>query len=301
MKAIFLSSIVPVLYAFVDIANGGFHSHESEGFRISSTFSHPNIFAFYLVLTICLSFYFYKTKAVYIPVFIRRTLPMYILLLLALLVLTKTRSAWASCFAFFTVYAFMYERKYLLYILLAPIVALMIPEVRDRLLDLNKGNEVVNYSQLNSYAWRKLIWHDGLHFMNPSHYFFGYGLEAFKERSPDFFTMSGGRKMGAHSVFVQLFFETGALGLAAYIWLHVKTAKLLMPFYRKNKLMIFTMIMFLLMFAFEAYADNMLAYLSYTWYLWFLLGATYAVNYSKKEKINKHEAEEQENSKSLMV
>jgi O-antigen ligase len=284
MKVVFLSSIVPVLYAFVNIAHGGFHSNDENSFRINSTFAHPNVFAFYLVLIISLSFYFFKTKASYIPVFIRRVLPMYILLLLGLLVLTKTRSAWASCFIFFTLYAFLYERKYLIYLLLAPVVALMIPEVRDRLLDLGQGNEVINYSKLNSYAWRKLIWHDGLNFMSTSHYFFGYGLEAFKERSPDFFTMSGGNKHGAHSVFVQLFFETGALGLAAYIWLHVKTAKLLIPFYKKNKLMIFTMIMFLLEFAFEAYADNMLVYLSYSWYLWFVLGAAYAVNSLKPQE-----------------
>lgn len=297
MKVILFSSIFPVLYAFVDIAKGGFRAQVTEGFRISSTFSHPNVFAFYLVLIICLSFYFYKTKAEYIPVFMRKVLPAYVLLLLALLVLTKTRSAWASCFAFFTVYAFLYERKYLVYILISPLIALMIPEVRDRLLDLGQGNEVINYSKLNSYAWRKLIWHDGLHFMNPSHYFLGYGLEAFKERSPDFFTMSGGTKMGAHSVFVQLFFETGALGLAAYIWLHAKTVTLLLPFYKRNKLMIFIMVMFILEFAFQAYADNMLNYLSYSWYLWFVLGATYAVNFVKQNE--ESQESEQINSNSL--
>ena len=286
MKAVFLSSIGPVIYAFVNIAHGGFHSNDENSFRINSTFAHPNVFAFYLVLIISLSFYFFKTKVSYIPVFIRRILPMYILLLLALLVLTKTRSAWASCFLFFALYAFLYERKYLFYIGLAPVVALMIPEVRDRLLDLGQGNEVVNYSRLNSYAWRKLLWHDGLNFMTPSHYVFGYGLEAFKEYSRDFFTMPmpGDIKHPAHSVFVQLFFETGALGLAAYIWLHVKTVKLIMPFYKKNKLMVFTTVMFILEFAFEAYADNMLAYLSYTWYLWFVIGATYAVNNIQLEK-----------------
>jgi O-antigen ligase len=94
----------------------------------------------------------------------------------------------------------------------------------------------------------------------------------------DYFTMSGGNKMDAHSVYVQLFFETGVFGLAAYIWLHIKMASLLIPFYKKNKLMIFTMIMLLLEFAFEAYADNMLSYLSYIWYMWFVLGAVYAVN-----------------------
>jgi O-antigen ligase len=278
IKAILLSSIIPVLYGFIDLATGGYNGQQSEGLRISSTFSHPNVFAFYLVLMISLSFYCYKAKASFIPVFIRRTLPIYIFILLALLVLTKTRTAWVSCAAFFTMYAFFYERKYLLYILLAPVVAFMIPEVRDRLLDLGQGNQVINYSKLNSYAWRKLIWHDGLNFMSPDHYFFGYGLEAFKERSIDFFTMSGGNKMDAHSVYVQLFFETGVFGLAAYIWLHIKMASLLIPFYKKNKLMIFTMIMLLLEFAFEAYADNMLSYLSYIWYMWFVLGAVYAVN-----------------------
>lgn len=278
VKAIFLSSIIPVIYGFIDLASGGYRGQESEGLRISSTFSHPNVFAFYLVLMISLSFYCYKTKAPYISVFIRRTLPIYIFILLALLVLTKTRTAWASCAAFFTMYALLYERKYLLYLLLAPVVAFMIPEVRDRLLDLGQGNEVINYSKLNSYAWRKLIWHDGLNFMTPSHYFLGYGLEAFKELSPDFFTMPDRVNHPAHSVFVQLFFETGALGLATFIWIHFKTVKLLIPFYKKNKLMIFTMIMLLLEFAFEAYADNMLSYLSYIWYMWFVLGAVYAVN-----------------------
>lgn len=276
IRAVLYSSIVPVIYGFIDLASGGYHGPESEGLRISSTFAHPNIFAFYLVLMISLSFYFYKTKEQYVSVFVRRTLPIYIFIMLALLILTKTRSAWASCAVFFTMYALLYERKYLLYVLLAPVVALMIPEMRDRILDLGQGNEVVNYSQLNSYAWRKLIWQDGLNFMNPSHYFFGYGIDAFKIKSVDFFTMSGGHEHGAHSVFVQLFFETGALGLVAYIWIHFKTAKMLISYYQKNKLMIFTTLMTLLEFSFEAYADNMLDYLSYIWYFWFVLGATYA-------------------------
>lgn len=285
MSAILLSSLIPVIYGFIDLASGGYHGPESEGLRVNSTFAHPNIFAFYLVLIISLSFCFFKTKASYIPLFLRRTLPYYIIVMLVLLLFTKTRSAWVSCAAFFMLYALIYERKYLIYILLASIGALMIPEIRERILDLGQGNEVINYSQLNSYAWRKLIWHDGLSFMSPNHYFFGYGIDSFKERSVDFFTMSGGYKAGAHSVFVQLFFETGAFGLAAYIWLHYKTAALIIPYYKKNKLLIFTMIMTLLEFAFEAYADNMLDYLSYIWYLWFVLGATYALTLLKPSEL----------------
>lgn len=275
MRAIFFSSVIPVAYGFVDAATGGFVS--SEGFRISSTFSHPNIFAFYLVLMISLSFYFFKAKVSYIPLFIRRTLPIYILIMFSLLIMTKTRSAWASCFAFFTLYALIYERKYLVLIMLLPVVGFFIPEVRDRFSDLSQGNEVINYSKLNSYAWRKMIWTQGLQSMEFSHYLLGYGLEAFKYYSAKFFTMSGGLQHGAHSVYVQLFYETGALGLGAFVWLHVKLGRLLLPFYKKNKLMIFSSIMFLLEFALNSYSDNMLSYLSFNWYLWFVLGAAYAI------------------------
>lgn len=282
MRAVFFSSVVPVAYAFVDAANGGYISFE--GFRISSTFAHPNIFAFYLVLMISLSFYFFKAKSPYIPLFIRRTIPIYIFIMFGLLIMTKTRSAWASCLAFFLLYALVYERKYLIYILLASIVASVIPEVRDRIADLAQGNEVINYSQLNSYAWRKMIWTQGLAWMEPSRYLFGYGLESFKYYSSTFFTMAGGKNHGAHSVYVQLLFETGILGLGAFIWLHLKLALLLKPFYKANKLMIFTAIMFLLEFALNSYSDNMLAYLSFNWYLWFVLGAIYAVGRIRKKK-----------------
>lgn len=288
MRAVFYSSIIPVAYAFVDAATGGFQS--AEGFRISSTFSHPNIFAFYLVLMISLSFYFYKAKVIYIPVFIRRTLPLYIILMLALLVMTKTRSAWASCFAFFTLYALIYERKYLILIVLLPVIGFMIPEVRDRFADLSQGNQVINYSKLNSYAWRKLIWQQGISWMEPKHYLFGYGLESFKYYTADFFTMPGSmlsnEHHAAHSVYVQLFFETGGFGLAAFAWIYLMLGRMLLPFYKANKLMIFTAITFLLEFALNAYSDNMLSYLSFNWYLWFVLGAVFAAGNIKKQFVD---------------
>lgn len=298
MRAVFFSSIIPVLYGFIDLAGGGFKGQESEGLRISSTFSHPNIFAFYLVLMVSLSFYFYKVKASYIPSYIRSTLPIYIFIMLGLMVLTKTRSAWASCFAFFAIYSVIYERKYILYLILVPIVAFMIPEVRDRFLDLTQGNEVVNYSKLNSFAWRKMLWQSGIDFMATSHYFLGYGLESFRYYSVSFFALGGGIPRGAHSVYVELFFEIGGIGLATFIWIHLKVGKMLLQYYKQNPLMIFSAIMFLLEFALDAYSDNMLTYLSFDWYLWFVLGAAYAVNYAKSQQ---SESDEQSISKKVKI
>lgn len=102
--------------------------------------------------------------------------------------------------------------------------------------------------------------------------------------------MSTGFQMNAHSVYVQLIFETGGFGLAAFIWLHFRVGQLLVPFYKQNKLMIFSAIMFLLEFALDAYSDNMLAYLSFNWYLWFVLGAAYAVNYAKLQQSDENKA-----------
>jgi hypothetical protein len=47
--------------------------------------------------------------------------------------------------------------------------------------------------------------------------------------------------------------------------------------------MIFCAVMFLLEFGLDAYSDNMLAYLCFNWYLWFVLGAAYAVNYHTRQ------------------
>jgi O-antigen ligase len=284
MKAILLSSLIPVIYGFIDAATGGVA--REEGFRIRSTFSHPNIFAFYLVLMLTLVFYFMKAKVSFIPEWIRKTLPIYLFLMMALLLMTKTRSAWLACFVFFLIYAFLYDRKYLIWIALIPLISLMIPEIMDRITDLGQGYEVINYSKLNSYAWRMLIWHDGLNWMMPSHYMFGYGLESFKFKSVDFFTMSSGMPNGAHNIYVQIFFETGLLGLLAYIWIYFKTAKILLPFYKVNPLMIFIALMLLIEAATESYTDNMLVYLSFNWYLWFVLGAIYAVNYLSVPKVS---------------
>ena len=41
--------------------------------------------------------------------------------------------------------ALLYERKYLIAVGAAPFLALAIPEIRDRILDLTHGNEVVTY------------------------------------------------------------------------------------------------------------------------------------------------------------
>jgi len=276
VTTVLLSSLVPVLYAFVDIAQN-INTLSPDGFRLKSTFSHPNIFAFYLVLNISLLFYRLKTSMLRASAPARWSFILYMLLLLSMLVLTKTRSAWAGCFVIFVVYGTLFERKYLLYLLLAPLLVLLIPSVRDRLLDLGSGNEYVQYAKLNSFAWRLLMWQSSFEWMTAAKSVFGYGLNSFKYYSPIFFPLAGKTNFGAHSTYVQWFFEAGIVGVMCSIWMYKKIFSTLNLGWRSDKLRTAISITLVIEYLFFAFSDNMLDYLAFNWYFWFFIGAACAI------------------------
>lgn len=282
IKAVALSSIIPILYGLFCIVFGGrgLAFSYQEGFRLRSTFPHPNPFAPYLVLMITICFYIYKSKITAIGPSIRRLLPFYILLLIGMLIMTKTRSGWVACYLFFFLYALLHERKYLFIVILAPFLALLIPEVQERVLDLTSDNDFGSsgYGRLNSYAWRVKIWSDSIAWMSKSHYLTGYGLYSFIHHSTSFAMANAFEKqefdINAHNIYVQLFFELGIFGLMAFLYLIFQVLKKLLSIYQFNKLLVFTVIVILMEFAFMGYADNLLDYLVFNWYLWFTLGLT---------------------------
>lgn len=292
ITTILLSSLLPVLYAFVDIALHSGTATSSEGFRLQSTFSHPNIFAFYLVLNISLVIYRLKTSFVNAAHAKRWALFLYMLVLLALLILTKTRSAWAACFVIFAVYGAMFERKYLLYLLLTSLLALLIPSVRDRLLDLGSGNEYVLYAKLNSFAWRVLLWKSSLDWMSPVNSIFGYGLNAFKHYSPVFFPLAGNTNFGAHSTYVQWFFETGIVGVICSAWMYFRLFFTLKIGVGQVRLRTVITIALVIAYLFFAFSDNILDYLAFNWYFWFFIGAACALAMLRPAEIQE-DAQEQ--------
>lgn len=282
ISTILLSSLLPVLYAFVDLALHGGTANSEEGFRLQSTFSHPNIFAFFLVLNISLLFYRIKTAWQHIPLPAKWAAYGYLFLLFAMLMLTKTRSAWAGCILIFAVYGAMFERRYLLYLLLAPLLALLVPSVRDRLLDLGSGNEYVQYAKLNSFAWRLLLWKSAMEWMNPVNAVFGYGLNAFKQYSPIFFPLAGNTNFGAHSTYVQWYFETGIVGVLSSAWMYLRLFFTLKDGVRQHKLRAVIAITMLIEYLFFAFSDNMLDYLAFNWYFWFFIGSACALTMASK-------------------
>ena len=277
VKVILWSSAIPAAYALVEFATGG--GHTVTGFRLKGTFTHPNIFAFYLTLVISLTLYLLKSSARALSPGPRLGLHLYMLLLLALLILTQTRSAWIACFTIFAIYGLVFERRYLVYLIVAFVVALLIPSVQDRLLDLGAGNAYVQYAKLNSFAWRRLIWESSLQWMQPDHYFLGYGLNSFPYYSLIFFPLADptGTGAGAHSVYVQLLFETGAAGLLAFLWLFGRVLWFLKPMLSLDSLAAFVSIGSIIAYLIISFSDNMLAYLAFNWYFWFMVGAACSV------------------------
>ena len=120
IRIILWSSVLPAVYGLVDIAVHGAVIGPN-GARLQSTFSHPNIFAFYLTLVVSLGLYVLKSDTYSLTTRNRLILTGYTFLMLALLMLTQTRSAWIACFLLFAVYGLIFERRYLLYLILIPL------------------------------------------------------------------------------------------------------------------------------------------------------------------------------------
>lgn len=280
IRVILWSSVIPVLYGYMELVTGSGHGG---GARVQGTFAHPNIFAFYLVLVVSLTLYMLKSQGNVVTGAARAGLNFYILMLLGLLLMTQTRSAWVACFAIFAIYGLLFERRFLAYILVIPFLALLVPGVQDRLVDLSAGNEYVQYAKLNSFAWRRLIWESGLQWMRPDHYLTGYGLESFRYFSLAFFPLVNqtGTGSGAHNVYVQLLFELGVFGLVGYLWLFGRLLRLLKPMASFDKLAALTVAANIIAYMIVSLSDNMLSYLSFNWYFWFLVGSACAVVQSR--------------------
>src|ERR1700722_10334437 len=206
LKMIVLSSVPPVTYGLFQIATG----RDLYDGRIQSTFSHPNIFAFFIVIIIGIILFLQSTTRLKTSGRYRLVLTVYLLPLLILLLFTKTRSAWIGCAIQFLVYGIVYDRKALFLLLLAPFIVLAIPGVADRINDLSSGNDYLGGPAINvnAYTWRMILWESSFSYIweRP---IFGYGLASFFFYSPEFFPLGRLQGTDAHSVYIQTILKWG--------------------------------------------------------------------------------------------
>jgi hypothetical protein len=277
-----LASSVPVMVMTLAFISSGITYSSIEGAetisgRYAGPFPHPNILAFYTTLIIALNLYLIKKDGNSILDWKILFGFIYMIILFGVLYATKTRSAWLATAALFVIFGLFFERRYLLYLLLVLAFAMLIPEFRDRIFDLNQGNFVVQYARLNSFAWRQLAWKDALLWMDPIRYFLGYGNGGFTFYSPIFNSMGGAGSFGAHNVLVELFFDVGLFGVVAYLWIFLSCFKMIRVNAINNNILEVISASLLMMYILISLSDNMLHYLVYNWYFWFFIGAVCTV------------------------
>jgi putative inorganic carbon (HCO3(-)) transporter len=278
------SSAIPSLYAFVDIAHG--LSDMSE-FRLQSTFSHANIYAFYLVLLLGLAFYVRSSRIIRVTPQVRLLVTLYIPFLFVLLMLTNTRSAWMASGLIFLVYAIRVDRKFLAGFLVIPVLIAGNPSVLDRLSDITEPTEIDSFTQLNdstrlnSYEWRQALWESAIPQITEKP-LLGHGLESFKPSTPTFFPLIGPEGIDGHNFYLQTGFEMGLLGVFALVWLLGSVARQILRGRHHDPPGVLIIVCILIAYMLECYSDNMHFYLSFNWYFWFIIGTICAWVYNEE-------------------
>ena len=267
------SSLVPSAFALLELAiNPAILTGEE---RLQSTFTHPNIFAFFLVSVVSLILYMHCSTRIALSTSMRRATLTYAGYLLFLLLLTKTRSAWVAMVIILAGYSIVVDRRWLLPMLGLPVVALLIPGISERLSDLESGTVAVGFEQLNSLAWRTLLWEDTFEWLrtNPPG-LFGYGAGSFGFYAPLFsskFDPQSG--IGLHNAFLQTYFEMGLVGVIAFAFLMIAVLMKLIAVLRIDFRGSFTMLTVWAGYMIVFYCDNLLNYLQFQWFFWFVLGS----------------------------
>lgn len=288
VKLVLFSAVIPFVYVFKEFIFPEM-STTKDGFRLFSTFSHPNIFAFYCVLIGSICLYILKSSLFNEDRRLRKIATIMLFLSLVGLLGTKTRSAWIAMIAVVAVYAYFREKKYLIYLAVLGGLAMLIPSIQQRVFDIFQGNDVNQVldegGALNSYAWRKVVWMSSWEYIKASP-FLGHGYDTFSYYFLGFFTLQETKSFDAHNAYVQIAFDMGFLGLFGYlILLGQSLAKCwkVMDRDRANSIVFGLLISYCLV----NYSDNMLFYLSFDWYFWFFLGAFFAFNDLKMQENNK--------------
>lgn len=271
LRVIVASSILPVACGIVQVAGAGLAALSSS--RIQGTFTHPNIFAFYLAFVICIVFYQIKSPLQGGGLVRKAVLALWMAVLAGMLVCTQTRSAWLVCMAMFFSFGLLYERRYLLYLLAGCCLALLVEPIRERIIDLSAPEVVTSQTKLDSFRWRVELWTAAFEWMEVKRALFGYGIGAFSENAPVFFARGDGIHWDAHNVYVQWLFDVGVIGLAAYGWIHCRLLYLLRPLAQVDRLLRFIVMVTVVSYLTVSFSDNMMFYLAFNWYYWLFLGA----------------------------
>lgn len=294
IKIILYSSFLPSLMGLVMwVTDFRFATSQSfDGFedaeagRFSGPFTHPNILAFYTLVVMAATLYLWRTYRHTNKLWVNMAAPVYLLVLVLFMLLTKTRSAWAACAMLFFLYGVFFERRFLVYLGVGLLCSLAVPSVQERVADALQETSYLQYAKLNSYAWRTLLWEQALAWLPPNKYLTGMGFASFKHYSAEFFEMGRGIGVGAHNVYLEAFFELGAVGLLAFVLMLAYPAlRIALRVLRVYRMLGAMAILVITLYALICYSDNMQFYLVVNLYFWLLVGAVMSVQEQQVDEV----------------
>lgn len=198
---VLLSAAYPIFMGYVELA-GGLEIDPVDGVRrVRGIFPHPNPFATYLLAILLPA----SVIALERRGGLRAVAGGIALAGLPLLQLTSARFAWLSFVAGMCLYALVRRRQLLIAIALGTgLLVLVVPSVLDRFDDLDESNYLEGVPA-NSLEWRRSYWTESIEIAERSP-ITGVGLDVVPTK-----TSVG---LEPHSLYVQLYAETGVLGLA---------------------------------------------------------------------------------------
>ena len=288
------SGVVPVLWALAQVAVHG------AGYRAEGTFTHPNILAFFLQVYI--AFLFHAQLSGYVrDARVRIAIWLMIALALVVVLLTGTRSAFVGLYVFLIAYSLVRRPAMLIPLLLLPPLALLVPGVVERIVDVTGARPSFTYDyvvsvargdiadspfiQIDSGTWRMYLWYRAWPWVEQSP-LTGWGLASFRTYSLQFFgDLSTGQGSEAHNSFLQMLFEGGALLLAGFIWTYLGTALQHLANARFGRGEAVFAILLVLSYGFALSTDNVLYYLSANLQFFFLLSGLAAIGASRKASL----------------
>jgi hypothetical protein len=213
ITAIYASSVIPILYGFYQLITGQ-GNDVTEGYvRVNSSFFHPAHFSMYLTFLFCLAYAEFldegaRNKALRL---------LYIACLVVLEVATYTRISWIAMALCWVYLSLAYgKRSYLLAGAAVLGVALMAGgnAIIER---LSSSADVFSTGELHdlntSVGWRLYFWDEILvRFWDEP--WFGFGAGSSVMLGIELF----GLEAAPHNGYLRVLYETGFVGLAAFVW-----------------------------------------------------------------------------------
>jgi len=273
VKVLFFSTLAPLLLGDVGILTNWVPLVDNVD-RLQGAFSHPNIFGFYCVFVVFITMFTWRTQVFTDSIALRFFMWAVLINVGCVLVYTQARSAWIGAWVFFMLFAFFKERRLFVYALIVPALLCLTPMVQNRLKDLSHDEgDIDPYRRVNSLAWRKQLWQDALPLM-ADRWLLGHGANSFVKKSPEFFKLNNKIGYHAHSLYVELQFEMGLVGLFLFL------VGLLVYFKDCHQLArgspyqaeVLLFLCYLFSYLVSGLSDNISHYLSLNWYIAFAAG-----------------------------